>query len=188
MRLYFVRHGESEMNRDHKLTGQLDVALTDKGRHQAMEAGEHLLRQGLKFDLIVASPLSRAYNTATMLAEHDQYPIGDIVVQPFLIERNFGDLQGGPKLPREEMTDEFIVAHGGESDDQVLARARQAIEWALAQPAHRILFVAHNGFGRALRAVLERVPLESIDRFANGQVFDLGEVTTDSLRELEVAR
>ena len=62
-RFFLVRHGETEWNRIHRIQGSSDIPLNDTGRTQAKKAGAVLSRHS--FDLIVASPLSRAMETAT---------------------------------------------------------------------------------------------------------------------------
>lgn len=62
MRVYVVRHGESETNRDKKWTGWLDVHLTDKGKDDAKKSGTFL--NHVSFEKIYTSDLSRAIETA----------------------------------------------------------------------------------------------------------------------------
>ena len=62
MKLYVVRHGESESNRDKRFSGWSQVHLTEQGRRDAQRAGEMLA--GLHFDRVYASDLQRALETA----------------------------------------------------------------------------------------------------------------------------
>ena len=62
MKLYVVRHGESESNRDKRFSGWSQVHLTEQGRRDAQRAGEMLA--GLHFDRVYASDLPRALETA----------------------------------------------------------------------------------------------------------------------------
>ena len=58
MRLYILRHGETDWNKELRLQGQTDIQLNEKGRRLA-----RLTAQGVKdipFDLAITSPLSRA--------------------------------------------------------------------------------------------------------------------------------
>src|SRR3546814_5966186 len=65
MRLLFVRHGESAWNALRKLQGQADVALSQRGREQALRLAP--LVAGLAPDLVVGSDLSRTRETASLL-------------------------------------------------------------------------------------------------------------------------
>ena len=66
--LYFTRHGQTVWNVENKICGATDIALTPKGREQAARLGNELRRLALPIDLVLASPLSRAADTARILA------------------------------------------------------------------------------------------------------------------------
>ena len=65
MKLYVVRHGQTDYNIDNKVCGISNVELTDLGKQQAIKAREQLEDQ--KIDYIFASPLQRAYDTAKII-------------------------------------------------------------------------------------------------------------------------
>ena len=67
MKLYVVRHGQTDYNIDNKVCGISNVELTDLGKQQAIKAREQLEDQ--KIDYIFASPLQRAYDTAKIINE-----------------------------------------------------------------------------------------------------------------------
>ena len=71
MKVFVVRHGESETNRNACWTGWMDVALTQKGREDATLARR--LLSGVKFDKIYASDLQRAKCTAEIAIPGCQY-------------------------------------------------------------------------------------------------------------------
>src|SRR4051794_41925239 len=62
--LILLRHGESEWNARNLFTGWVDVALTDKGRAEAVAGGEQLVEAGLLPDVVHTSLLRRAITTA----------------------------------------------------------------------------------------------------------------------------
>lgn len=68
MRIYLLRHGESEGNRDMKFRGRSDYVLTERGRHQAECAGRYL--EGTEFDAVFSSPLKRAFETAAIVSKY----------------------------------------------------------------------------------------------------------------------
>ena len=93
-KLILVRHGQSEWNASNQFTGWVDVALTDKGRAEAVRAGEMLVEAGLKPQVLYTSLLRRAINTA-----HIALDTADLVWIPVirdwrLNERHYGALQG----------------------------------------------------------------------------------------------
>lgn len=64
MEIYLVRHGSTEWNRIKKIQGQSDIPLDETGLAMAHQSGLALLKEGIKFDFVFASPLTRAYITA----------------------------------------------------------------------------------------------------------------------------
>ena len=66
---YFVRHGETIWNVENKICGATDIELTQKGHDQAIETGEKIVKEGIKADLILTSPLVRASETARHISE-----------------------------------------------------------------------------------------------------------------------
>lgn len=89
MRLFLVRHGETESNRKSLALGQADVPLNELGRHQAECLSKALA--GERFVAIYSSPLQRALDTAKAIAR----PHGlEVSVEPGLIEMDIGEAEG----------------------------------------------------------------------------------------------
>lgn len=65
MKVYIVRHGETDWNKERKLQGQVDIPLNAFGRHLAEETGKGL--KDVPFDFAVSSPLGRAVETARLI-------------------------------------------------------------------------------------------------------------------------
>ena len=65
MKIYFIRHGETDWNKDGKLQGRVDIPLNEEGRHVAELTCEALKEE--HFDIAFTSPLSRAYETAEII-------------------------------------------------------------------------------------------------------------------------
>lgn len=89
MRVYMIRHGESETNRNKKWSGWMDVHLTDKGKEDAKKAGDFL--KNISFEKIYTSDLSRAIETAKIAIPDCCYE-----TSPLLREVNVGTLQNQP--------------------------------------------------------------------------------------------
>ena len=64
--IYFIRHGETHANEQNYLAGGIDVPLSDLGKRQAKEAGQMILKKGLKFDEVHTSDLIRTKITASI--------------------------------------------------------------------------------------------------------------------------
>jgi probable phosphoglycerate mutase len=154
-----VRHGQTDWNAERRLQGATDIPLNDVGREQAREAVATLANY--QWDAIVSSPLSRAAETADLIAEGLGLTVARRV--PELIERSFGPaegLQAGPELEALRIPGGF---RGGESDDDAASRGMDALE-DLAQEfaGQRVLVVTH---GTLIRLTLSRAigrTLESV--------------------------
>lgn len=148
-KLYFIRHALSELNKSGHVAGSTDTPLTDEGREQAKKAAH--LAKGLGLDMIVSSPLSRALETAQIIAREIGYPEDNIFTNALLVERDFGSLEGKPWSPDLNL-DGFADI---ETNDTVLERAHLAIKWMKTLDCNNILVVSHGTFGRALRSILK---------------------------------
>ena len=88
MRLYLIRHGETQWNKQKLLQGKTDNPLNENGLQVAKMTAEGL--RSVSFDAVYSSPLSRAYETAWLVTE-GRYPI---VTDKRLEEIGFGVYEG----------------------------------------------------------------------------------------------
>ncbi len=162
--LVLVRHGETEWNRVGRVQGRTDIPLNSTGRAQAAATADRI--RGTRFDAVVASPLSRAAETARIIA--DGLGIGPVELVDDLVERNYGEAEG--------MTDRDLDARFGgrleatESRDDVVARVTPAL-LAVAErhPGQRVLVVSHGGvIGSLVRSSTRWVWPEHGERIENG--------------------
>lgn len=88
-RIILWRHGLTDYNLARRIQGQIAVPLNDEGRAQAQEAAQLIM--GYQPELIITSPLERAYDTAETLA-----PItsANLFTDERLVERGFGKFEG----------------------------------------------------------------------------------------------
>ncbi|MBX9717325.1 MAG: histidine phosphatase family protein, partial [Microbacteriaceae bacterium] len=91
-----VRHGETDWNRERRIQGSTDIPLNDTGREQARATGA--LLSSRRWTALVASPLSRAAETAKIIGEH--VGLGDPELEQRLAERDYGEAEGltGPEI------------------------------------------------------------------------------------------
>lgn len=165
--LYFIRHGESVGNAEGWYAGRIDTPLTEKGRQQAQAAGRKAKQEGMNFDLIISSPLSRALDTARIVAEEVGYPLDKIQSNPMLIERNYGQMGGKPWQADVDF-DNVIDA---ESSDELLARAKEVIAWLHQIEEDKVLIVCHGSIGRAIRFHLLDEEVHDLEgRIANAEI------------------
>lgn len=93
-KLVLIRHGESEWNKSNLFTGWTDVDLTEKGRMEAKNAGELLLKNGFTFDLAFTSVLKRAIRTLWLVLDEMDLMWIPVIRDWRLNERHYGALQG----------------------------------------------------------------------------------------------
>jgi probable phosphoglycerate mutase len=138
--LVLVRHGETDWNRIGRVQGLSDIPLNDTGREQARHAGHRLADE--QWDAVATSPLSRAAETAAIIAAELGLPEPEVVDS--LVERNYGEAEG---LTGEEIEARFGgVVQARESREQVVERVRPALlELADRHPGGRVLVVSHGG-------------------------------------------
>lgn len=107
IKLYLIRHGETEWNSIKRWQGWTDIELSEKGRNQARSLGERM--KNMDIDEIYSSPLKRAYETARPAAEAKGM---EIKTMDCFKEINFGEWEG--------MTSEEISAKYGKEFDEFL--------------------------------------------------------------------
>lgn len=101
-KLILVRHGQSEWNASNQFTGWYDVPLTDKGRAEAVRAGEMMVEAGLEPTILYTSLLRRAINTAHIALDVADRLWIPVVRDWRLNERHYGALQGLNKAETKE--------------------------------------------------------------------------------------
>lgn len=156
-------------------SGHTDTPLTTEGRKQARRAGEYA--KSLHIGHIIASPLSRAHDTARIIAREIGYPEDKIELNSLIMERNFGSLEGqtwSPDLNVDGIADV-------ETHESLKKRVHLAWKYICTLPADNVLVVSHGATGRMFRHVIDpRVPYFSEDpairlkyRFENAEIVQL---------------
>ena len=126
-----------------RIQGSTDIPLNETGRAQARATAEMLARDTGEWDTIWASPLSRALDTARIIAEH--LGIETIHTDYGLQERNFGAAEGMNKETRVARFGKGPIP-GAETWEQVRERSLAALEMIRSvSPERRVLVVAHGG-------------------------------------------
>ena len=110
-KLVLVRHGQSEWNASNQFTGWYDVPLTEKGRAEAVRAGEMMVEAGLEPTILYTSLLRRAINTAHIALDVADRLWIPVVRDWRLNERHYGALQGLNKAETKEKygDDQFMM-------------------------------------------------------------------------------
>ncbi len=163
--LYLVRHGETDWNRQRRIQGLTDIPLNDTGRAQARVTGRLLARRS--WDAVYASPLSRARETAEIIAAELGVP--EPTVLAAIVERNYGAAEGLDWIQIETRFPRGVDVPGRESREEVGARVVPALlRLAEERAGQSLVVVSHGG---AIRAVLNEVePSASHGMITNGSV------------------
>lgn len=143
-RLLLTRHGQSTWNALGRWQGQADPPLSELGRLQA----QHAARRVGSVDLIVASNLERARDTAMIISE--ALGVGPVVIEPELKERHAGEWSG---LTRDEIEVDWPGylergdrPPGWEPQGELIDRAMEAIGRIVAEyDGAEVLVITHGG-------------------------------------------
>ena len=175
MKLWLIRHGETDWNHAKRFQGQADVPLNDFGRELAQVTREGM--PSVVWDRVFASPLSRAFETAEILLR-GLYPIDRIERDDRLKEFNFGphegsDIAAAASDPSHPL---YVCLHhpgdyhptdGAESFQAMAARAESFLSekiLPLEASCGNVLVVAHGALIRSL-VIAARIPDHSIANF-----------------------
>ncbi|MFI3170892.1 MAG: histidine phosphatase family protein [Eubacteriales bacterium] len=133
LKIYFVRHGETDWNIEKRMQGQVDIPLNEFGCTLAVKTGIGM--KDIQFDYIYASPLSRAYHTAELIMqENKRTKTYRIQSEERIKEISFGIYEGlccskeGWNMPDDNFKNFFQNSHlyvtpeGGESLESVMCR------------------------------------------------------------------
>ena len=140
MKLYIVRHGQTGYNIDNKVCGISDVELTSLGKQQAKMASEQL--KDISLDMIFASPLQRAHETAKIINENHQL---EIKIDSRIQEINFGKFEG---IVNNEEFQYYKQNHG--------------LHYENKYPDKNILVVCHGGIVRVIHSYFNDMTNEEL--------------------------
>ena len=173
MKIYLVRHGETDWNQAGLLQGQTDIALNAQGLEQAREAAERL--KEVPFDIAFCSPLIRAKRTAETI-------IGDrkitLTADERLRELNFGPWEGVDIRTIKDAASQpftnpgsYIPPEGAESFAQLYKRSGEFVDQVLLPlegTYETVLVVAHGGVNRSILNPVLNIPVDDFWRMHMG--------------------
>ncbi len=156
-RILLVRHGQSTWNADGRWQGRADPPLSDLGRRQAEVAADTIATAGLT--AVWASPLQRAFQTATILADRLGFTVQS---DARLEERDAGEWQGKTRAEIELGWPGFLAGGrrpvGFEADDVLQDRALTVMRDIVAAGDEPVVVVSHGGLIRVVEAALGSEP------------------------------
>jgi uncharacterized phosphatase len=141
-----IRHGETDWNSSGRLQGSEDIELNNLGRKQAIETSRYFETES--WDIMVSSPLKRAYETAQIIASRIAIPTVHVVDE--IKERSYGSASG---LLPEERRSRFPdgVIPGQEDFEHLRQRAMTGLTKIAADfKGKRIIVVSHGGLTNSI--------------------------------------
>lgn len=147
MKLYIIRHGETDWNVALRLQGREDIPLNTTGIKQAEACGAAM--SSVKLDLIISSPLQRAYRTAEIIQSYQENT--PVLADSLFIERDFGNLSGMTYKERKV----FMADHesvGLESRASVSQRICTGLRQYTQKGYEAVAVVSHGGLINQLLA------------------------------------
>lgn len=168
MKIYLVRHGQTDWNAAGKIQGQTDIGLNSIGIAQAAELGARLKSEELNISAIYSSPLIRARQTAEALSSALDK---EVILVDDLREMAFGDWEGCRFDDLREADPVYFdnwrlhrgterIPGGGECYNDLMSRVVPAICSVIktgSQENKDLLFVTHGAVLMSLMCVLNHV-------------------------------
>ena len=167
-----LRHGQTNWNIDFRLQGIADIPLNATGIAQAVTAGQ--LIDGSQWDILLTSPLSRARDTADIVAKAAGFQV--IQIEPLLLERSFGEAEGLLYEEWRAKYEDTNAVPGAESLAELRDRALKLLDkLASTYSGQRVLTVSHGALIRKLLRVASNneLPREG-ERLGNASMSILG--------------
>ena len=145
-----LRHGQTNWNINFLLQGVTDIPMNETGLAQVKLAAQAI--RAKDWDVVLTSPLSRARQTAEIIASHVGFD--QIVENELLIERSFGEAEG---LSHEQWRAKYSNLDeipGGESRTQLAARSQLLLDLVASEfKGKRVLAVSHGALIRGLLSI-----------------------------------
>jgi probable phosphoglycerate mutase len=162
--IYFIRHGETDWNREGRIQGQIDIPLNDTGHQQAIAISRGLksFLGDTRIELFIVSPLTRTRQTMGHLLREFELPENRAETEPAMLELAFGiweghffkDLKRNAQYPKN-LDERFRWRpEDGESYEEGRERVRQ---W-IGRIEGPTVIVAHGAIGRCLIGLVSDMP------------------------------
>lgn len=175
MKLFLIRHGQTDWNLKGKIQGSFDIELNDIGIKQAEELSNKILEEGYKFSKIYSSLQRRAAKTAEILSHATDI---DYILIKGLEEMNLGKWEG---LSWTEVKEKYPIEYGkwyinrkytktpmGESYQDLLERVLPVMHKIINKNSEDVLIVTHSAVIMSIQCYLTNTPFEEMVKFRTG--------------------
>lgn len=170
MKLYVARHGQTDWNAANRVCGSTNRPLTDLGKEQAKQLAEKV--KGFDIDVIIASPMMRAMQTAGAVSLATGIPV---IMDDRLREHDYGSFEGVDRSKDEYWQQKYQFAAKfpqGESLLQLAHRVYSLLEDVKkAYPDKNVLLVCHGGVSRIIKTYFEDMTNEEFFRYSPENAF-----------------
>ena len=172
MKLYLIRHGETDWNKIKRLQGATDIPLNENGEAVAKATSEGL--KDIHFDMIFTSPLKRAYRTAELVRGEREIPL---MIDERIQEICFGDYEGvilkaeGGNIPDPDFVffftkpDKYKTPPNGESIPELLKRTGEFLDELKHREDLQDKTILISTHGAAVRAMINNIEKCEIYQF-----------------------
>lgn len=172
MKLFLIRHGQTDWNLKGKIQGSYDSELNNTGIFQAEELSKKVLELNYKISKIYSSPQKRAMKTAEILSQAINV---DFISTEGLEEINLGKWQGlSWKEVKEKYPTEYeewyikrrhTKSPKGESYQDMLDRALTSIHKIINENSHDVAIVTHSAVIMCLQCYITDTPFDEMMKF-----------------------
>ncbi|MFV0362653.1 MAG: histidine phosphatase family protein [Suipraeoptans sp.] len=176
MKVYFVRHGETNWNKQHKIQGRTDNPLNESGIIEAKELAAALAHY--HFDKAYTSPLIRARETAKIALERHT-PHLEVKVDDLLIEIAYGvnegaDISNIKNEPKKSLhkyfynPQEYVPDEGGETIEALCRRCKSFLNMLeeTTSVGETVIVFCH---GALIRGIISTVQNLNVSDFWKGK-------------------
>lgn len=172
MKLYFIRHGQTDWNVQGKIQGSYDSELNETGISQAQKLSKKVIDNNIKFTKIYSSKQKRALKTAEILSEVTTV---DCIPMEGLEEIDLGDWEGlSWKEVREKYPKEYeewyqyrryTKAPYGESYQDMIERVLNALHSIITSNSDDVAIVTHSAVIMCLQCYITNTPFNDMGKF-----------------------
>lgn len=157
MKLYIVRHGQTDGNVNKIMLGTSDIDLNNKGVEQALVTRDNL--KDIKFDLIICSPLTRTKQTMEIININNN----PVIFDERIMERNCGEFTGKSfdSLDRDLFWNynDTTVYETAESIQHIFNRVYNFLDEIKEKYSDKsILLVTHEGITKVINCYFNGIP------------------------------
>jgi probable phosphoglycerate mutase len=171
VKIYLARHGQNIDNANGILNGHRDEPLTELGLKQASGLAHAIKDRNLGIGKVFSSPLSRAYQTAEVVANILNLDKPEKL--ELLIERDFGVMTGhptrdieplcSPNIIKTNTVTYFLSPEGAETFSELIERGSKLLSLIEAKEyKENILLVCHGDIGKMIYASFYNLPWENV--------------------------